>query len=52
MSKAHETMTKRRVTLADGRYLIYYTFAPETSEPLPPNAAEDVPAMAVPAEEN
>ena len=52
MSKAHETMKKRLVKLADGRYLIYYTFAPDASEPLPPNVAEMGPAAAVPAEEN
>jgi hypothetical protein len=28
MSKARETMTKRRVVLEDGRYLIFFTFAP------------------------
>lgn len=28
MSKAPEQMIKRQVVLADGRYLIFYTFAP------------------------
>jgi hypothetical protein len=52
MSKARETMKKRRVMLADGRYLIYYTFAPDNSEALTANVAEAEPAAAVPIEEN
>lgn len=33
-------MNRRRITLADGRYLIFYTFDEEAETPSPVNAEE------------
>jgi hypothetical protein len=53
MSKASEKMIKRQVVMADGRYLIFYTFAP-FDRPASSDRADPVPEAksAKPAEEN
>lgn len=40
-------MNRRRITLADGRYLIFYTFVDEGSEASPDKRAEEKPAEPV-----
>ena len=53
MSKASEKMIKRQVMMADGRYLIFFTFAPSDG-PASSKHADCVPQAkaAKPAEEN
>lgn len=52
MSKASEKMIKRRVIIADGRYLIFYTFT-SSDRPASSHRADSVPGAkaAKPAEE-
>ncbi|HKS30268.1 MAG TPA: hypothetical protein VJS44_20755 [Pyrinomonadaceae bacterium] len=40
-------MNRRLITLADGRYLIFYTFVDEGSEASPGERAEEKPAEPV-----
>ena len=52
MSKACEQITKRRVVLADGRYLIFFTCAPaEVPSPTQPADGETEPKQENPGEE-
>jgi hypothetical protein len=53
MSKGFEKMIKRQVVMADGRYLIFYTFAP-CDRPGSSNRADPIPETegATPIEEN
>jgi hypothetical protein len=53
MNKASEKMIKRQAVMADGRYILFYTFAP-FDRPSSSHRADPVPEAktAKPAEEN